>query len=98
MKALIGIVAASALMLASGYAAAGGGQALAQKSGCMTCHAVDHKVLGPAFKDVAAKFKSDKTAVADLERFIKHGGGAMPPQSQLKDADVKALAKWIKGL
>ncbi len=96
MKALIGIVAASALMLASGYAAADA--ALAQKSGCMTCHAVDHKVMGPAFKDVAAKFKGKKDAAAEVEKFIKHGGGMMPPQAQLKDADVKALAKWILSL
>lgn len=96
MKALISIVAASALMLASGYAAADA--ALAQKSGCMTCHAVDHKVMGPAFKEVAAKFKGKKDAMAEVEHFIKHGGGMMPPQAQLKDSDVKALAKWILSL
>ena len=77
------------------------GQALAQRSACMTCHAVDKKVVGPAYKDVAAKYKGDKTAEAKLIEKVKKGGGGvwgtipMPPNSQVKDDDIKTLVKWV---
>ena len=77
------------------------GQALAQRSACMTCHAVDKKVVGPAYKDVAAKYKGDKTAEAKLIEKVKKGGSGvwgtipMPPNSQVKDDDIKTLVKWV---
>ena len=76
------------------------GQALAQRSACMTCHGVDKKIVGPAFKDVAAKYKGDKTAEAKLIEKVKKGGSGawgtipMPPNSQIKDDDLKTLVKW----
>nr|AGB68885.1 cytochrome c [Polaromonas sp. GM1] len=75
--------------------------ALAQKNACMACHAVDKKVLGPAYVDVAAKYKGQKDAEAALVSSIKKGGSGkwgaipMPAQNNLSDADAKALAKWI---
>ena len=77
------------------------GQALAQRSACMTCHGVDKKIVGPAFKDVAAKYKGDKTAEAKLIEKVKKGGSGvwgtipMPPNSQIKDDDLKTLVKWV---
>lgn len=77
------------------------GQALAQRSACMTCHAVDKKVVGPAYKDVAAKYKGDKTAEAKLIEKVKKGGSGvwgtipMPPNAQIKDDDIKTLVKWV---
>ena len=77
---------------------------LAAKSKCMTCHQVDKKVLGPSFKEIAAKYKGDKTAEAKLVEKVKKGGvGAwgqipMPANAQVSDADVKALVKWILSL
>ena len=77
------------------------GQALAQRSACMTCHGVDKKIVGPAFKDVAAKYKGDKTAQAKLVEKVKKGGSGvwgtipMPPNSQVKDDDLKTLVKWV---
>ena len=77
------------------------GQALAQRSACMTCHAVDKKLVGPAYKEVAAKYKGDKTAEAKLFEKVKKGGSGawgtipMPPNGQLKDDDVKTLVKWV---
>jgi len=77
---------------------------LAQKSACLTCHQVDKKVVGPAYKDVAAKYKGDKTAEAKLFKKVKEGGkGAwgeipMPANAQVKDADIKTLVKWILSL
>ena len=74
---------------------------LAQKKNCMACHAVDKKVLGPSYKDVAAKYRADKAAEAKLFDKVKKGGtGAwgqvpMPPNGAVPDADIKALVKWI---
>lgn len=67
------------LAIASAFAGnvlAEDGATLAQSHNCLTCHAVDHKKLGPAFKDVAAKYKDDKNAQATLEKKVRNGGGA----------------------
>jgi len=74
---------------------------LAQKSACTACHAVDKKLVGPAYKDVAAKYKGDAKAQATLEQKVKKGGVGvwgqvpMPPNANVKDEDVKTLVKWI---
>lgn len=79
----------------------GAGVDLARKNACMSCHAEDKKIVGPAYKDVAAKYKGDKTAEAKLIKKVKEGGvgvwGAipMPPNPQVKDEDVKTLVRWI---
>lgn len=76
-------------------------QALAQKSNCMSCHAVDKKLVGPAFTDVAKKYAGDKTAAKALAGKVKAGTkgawGAipMPPNPSVKDADIDTLVKWI---
>lgn len=78
--------------------------ALAQKSGCLACHAVDKKVVGPSYKEVAAKYRGDKAAQAKLDKKVKEGGvGAwgqipMPPNSQVSDADIKKLVAWVLSL
>ena len=77
---------------------------LAQKNACTACHAVDKKVVGPAFKEVANKDRGDKTAEAKLEKKVKDGGSGvwgqvpMPPNTQVSDADIKALVKWVLSL
>lgn len=74
---------------------------LAQRNACLACHAVDKKVLGPAYQDVATKYKGQKAAEATLISSIKKGGRGkwgpipMPVQTALSDGDAKALAKWI---
>ncbi len=103
MKAfLVMIVTASALIMA-GQAAAN--EALAKKSGCLACHGVDKKVLGPGFKDVAAKYKGDASAEGKLVTKVKAGGSGvwgpmpMPANSpQVKDADIQTIVKWILSL
>lgn len=85
--------------------AAPNAEALAQKSNCLMCHSVDKKILGPAYKDVAAKYKGDKSAEARLIQKVKAGGSGawgdmpMPPNSpQVKDEDIKTLVQWILSL
>jgi cytochrome c len=74
---------------------------LATKSGCTACHAVDKKVVGPAFKEVAAKYKGDAKAEAMLVDKVKKGGVGnwgqvpMPPNAGVKDEDIKTLVKWV---
>ncbi len=77
---------------------------LAQKDGCTACHSVDKKIVGPAYKDVANKYRGDKSAPAKLEQKVKAGGAGvwgqvpMPPNSQVSDADIKKLVTWILSL
>ena len=99
----MGIIAAAAVMLSSqSYAVdMAAGQALAQKSGCLACHSVAAKIVGPGFKEVAAKYKGNKKAEAMLvEKVTKGGKGvwgqvAMPPNAAVKPADVTTLVKWV---
>ena len=78
-------------------------KALAEKSGCLGCHAAAVKLVGPAYKDVAAKYAGQPDATEMLAKSIRSGGTgkwgemAMPPQSQLSEADAKKLAAWILG-
>jgi len=79
-------------------------EALAKKYNCLACHTVDKKVIGPAYKDVAAKYKGDKGAEARLVAKVKNGGSGvwgqipMPPNPAVPDGDVKALVKWVLSL
>jgi cytochrome c5 len=81
-----------------------GGQALMQKDGCAACHAIDKKVVGPAYQDVAAKYKDDKAAATKLAQKVKAGGAGvwgqvpMPPNAAVSDDDIKSLVAWILSL
>lgn len=74
---------------------------LAQSKNCMACHAVDKKLIGPSFKDVAAKYKDDKGAGDMLATKIMKGGSGvwgpipMPANTQVNEADAKKLAAWV---
>ncbi len=95
--AIVALAAAS--VLAAGNAAAN--EKLAQSSGCMTCHAVDKKVIGPSYKDIAAKYRNDKNAEANLVKKVKAGGSGvwgatpMPPNAHVKEDDIKTVVHWI---
>ncbi|WP_342617281.1 c-type cytochrome [Rhodoferax sp. GW822-FHT02A01] len=75
--------------------------ALATSKNCMSCHNIDKKVVGPAYKDVAAKYKGDKAAAARLATKIMEGGGGvwgvvkMPSNPQVNEAEAKKLAAWV---
>lgn len=74
---------------------------LAKQYNCTSCHAVDRKMMGPAFKDIAAKYKGNKDAPAMLAAKIRKGGAGnwgkipMPPNPKVSDADAKSLVSWI---
>ena len=76
-------------------------EALAKSKNCMACHAVDKKLVGPAYQDVAKKYAGK--SVDELAKSIKAGGSGkwgpvpMPAQAALSDADAKTLAAWILG-
>jgi len=77
------------------------GQALAQRWGCLSCHKVDVKLIGPAYKDVAAKYRDKPEAMDKVTHQITHGGSGqwgvipMPSFDQLPPAQVSTLAHWV---
>lgn len=78
-------------------------QELMKKAGCVACHSVDKKVLGPAYKEIAQKRKGESDAVATLEKAVRNGSKGtygqipMPPNAKEKisDADLHELAEWV---
>lgn len=99
MKALL--IATAATLFAFGAQAATPEEALT-KGACMACHAKDKKVVGPSFKDIAAKYKGKNVTAALMEKVRKGGAGVfgpipMPPNGpdKINDADLKAAVEWI---
>lgn len=98
MKSLIAL---SLVLAATVTSPAFANAELAQKKNCMACHAVDKKVIGPAYKDVAAKYAGQKDAADKLAQKIMKGGSGvwgavpMPANPQVSDAESKTLAAWV---
>jgi cytochrome c len=103
MKKTSALLALTAIA-ASMPALAQSGEELLKKNGCTACHAIDKKILGPAYQDVAAKYKGDAGAAAKLQEKVKKGGSGvwgpvpMPPNTQVSDADIKTLVAYILSL
>jgi cytochrome c len=106
MKLAAIVVGAVALAFS---AAASADLALAKKSGCLACHSIEKKIVGPAWKDVAARYKGDASARAALIAKVKKGGkgkwtdvvgsAVMPPYSpRVKDADIEKLVDFVLSL
>ena len=88
-----------AAVLAMGVLAAGSAnasEALAKTDGCLTCHAVDTKKMGPAFKEVAKKYKGNAAAEGKLVEALSTAKGH--PEVKAKGDDVKTLVKWVLSL
>jgi len=98
---IAGVATGLALLLAPAVdVSAADASALAAKYNCQACHAPDKKIVGPAYKDVAAKYAGDASAAGKLEKKVKSGGsgvwGQIPmPPNNVPDADLKALVAWI---
>ena len=103
MKIAAALLAVSTLLVAS-VSVADELEDMMKKNGCSACHAEDKKVIGPSYKDVAAKYKGDAGAVAKLSEKVKKGGSGvwgpipMPPNTQVADADVKKMVELILAL
>jgi cytochrome c len=98
MKSVFALIAAA--FVAGPALAADPGLELAQKKNCMACHAVDKKLVGPAYKEVAAKYKADKAAAATLATKVIKGGvgawGQVPmPANNVTEAEAKTLVTWV---
>jgi cytochrome c len=91
------LIALTAVAAAPAFAQAD----LAQKKNCMACHAIDKKLVGPSYKDVAAKYAGQKDAVDKLaQKVVKGGSGTwgavpMPANPQVTEAEAKQLVGWI---
>jgi cytochrome c len=98
-KDVVTVLALGALLVITGAARAD--EALAKKYNCLACHQTDKKLVGPAYKDVARKYKGQADAVAKLSEKVKKGGTGvwgqvpMPPNAAVPDADTKKLVEWI---
>jgi cytochrome c len=97
-------IAAAAALVVAGAAQAQSAEDLLKKHGCTACHAVDKKLVGPAYNDVANKYKGDAGAAAKLAEKVKKGGSGvwgpvpMPPNPQVPDGDIKTMVTHIVGL
>jgi len=100
MKRVLLTLLATVAMTASALA----DQALASSRNCMACHSVDRKIVGPAYKNVAEKYRNDKTAADRLASKIMKGGAGvwgpvpMPANVQVSEAEAKKLAAWVLSL
>lgn len=100
MKAFLASLAGLMLLASPAVFAS---EALLQKGGCMGCHTQDKKLVGPSFKDIAAKYKGQGDAVAKLTDKVRKGGSGvwgpipMPPNGadKLNDGDLKSAIEWI---
>lgn len=106
MKSMIPAIALSVLCAGmwSVTASAASPDEMLKSSGCTACHSVDKKIVGPGYKEVAAKYRGQKDAEAKLVEKVKKGGSGvwgpvpMPPNAQLKDEDIRAMVKYILSL
>jgi len=102
MKVFVPVLAAAALAaLAATPARAQNVDDMLKKYACLSCHAVDKKLVGPAYKEVAAKYRGQAGAEKLLAEKIKKGGVGtwgqipMPPNAAVPDGDVNAMVKWV---
>ena len=96
MKALLLMVAAAGA-LAAGLGYAQSGADVVKAKGCLGCHEVDKKKVGPAFKDIATKYKGNKDAEANIIKGLKEGkaGDKSHPKVAASDAELKAAAQYV---
>jgi len=97
-------LAAAVSLAASANAAESKGETLARTSGCLACHAADKKLVGPSYKEIADRYRKDKSAEAMLVQKVKAGGKGtwgdipMAPNAHVKDEDIKTMVQWILSL
>jgi len=100
MKNILAISAAAAAIVVAAGAQAQDPAKLAQEKGCLACHQIDKKLVGPAYKEVAAKYRNDKNALPKLVKKVREGGqgvwGQVPmPPNQVSEKEAQALVTWV---
>jgi cytochrome c len=103
MRTILTLLGITAIGLTAPAVAQADIEATMTKAGCLACHAKDKKLVGPAYKDVAAKYKGQADAVAKLMDKVRKGGSGvygpvpMPPNpvDKISDADLKAAVEWV---
>jgi cytochrome c len=99
-RILVAVIAFGAMFTNAAFAS----EQLAKEKNCLACHAVDNKLVGPGYKEVAAKYKGDKSAEDKLAQKVMKGGSGvwgqipMPANPQVSAAEAKTLVKWILSL
>ena len=94
MKTMLLVVAAAGGVMIAGAANAQAGAELAKSKGCMGCHELDKKKVGPGFKEISAKYKGNKEAEGKLIAALKDGKGHM--KIAATDAELKTLVQWVR--
>ncbi|AOJ08495.1 cytochrome C [Burkholderia sp. ABCPW 14] len=103
VKRMMGVVVAAlgcALASAPARADVGDGLKVARSNACMGCHAVDRKLVGPSFQQIAERYKSDQQAVPKLVKKVKDGGSGvwgaipMPAHPRMSDTDARSVVQW----
>lgn len=101
MKKILALAAFATLSVSSFAVDKGVAMAMAQKSGCLACHALDKKLVGPAWNEVGKKYAGNAAAAAQLAVKIKKGSNGiwgpipMPPNATVKDADIKTMVEFV---
>lgn len=104
MKMMLLAASTTVLSLGAVATASADSLALATQRGCMACHQIETKVVGPAYKEVAAKYKGQDGAVEMLSAKVKAGGSGvwgpvpMPPNAHVSDEDIKTIVEWVMTL
>jgi cytochrome c len=89
------------LVLAAPGVDVAGAQAIYKANACASCHQLDRKVVGPAYRDIAAKYRGSPDAQAHLEKVVRNGGAGvwgaipMPSHPRMSDADIRTVVAWI---
>jgi cytochrome c len=104
--AFLAALAGASILAAGGAQAADAGsvEAMLKKNVCAACHSNDKKMVGPAYKEVANKYRGQKDAEAKLAEKVKKGGAGvwgpvpMPPNPTISDADIKTMVQYILSL
>jgi cytochrome c len=101
MKHIMILVAAALLTSGAHAADPKAAETLSKNNGCFACHSVDKKLVGPSYKEIADRYRGDKTAEASLVKKVKAGGKGvwgdipMSPNAHVKDEDIKTMVQWI---
>lgn len=93
MKTMLTLVAGAACMMVAAVANASAAEDLAKAKGCLKCHSVGEKKVGPSYKDIAAKYTGKSEAEATLVAMLRDGKGHM--KATASDAEIKTLVQWV---